>query len=339
MDNFSRKVRVFDAFPKVAPEQTVRSQRGGFSTLFTGFCCLFFIWIQIGGYWGGHIDRTFGVDKEIRSELNINLDILVAESCKNLVVVVIDETHDRYMAQEVLNFEGMNFRVPEGFSVNSQNSNFRTPDLDEIMQETLRAEFSVSGVRVNEDAPACHIFGTVPVNHVKGQLIITTKGGRSSSEKANFSHVISELSFGEFYPYINNPLDFTAKVTDNPGQMYMYFAKLVPTTYQKLGLAVETYQYSITEQVHFSNGQEPAGLFFAYTFEPIHLQIVEDRIPFFEFVAKLATILSGFFIAAMYLLRLYERVLLILFGKKYVDKDTEKKSGGLLDNESPAKEY
>lgn len=344
MDNYSSKVRVFDAFPKVSPEHSVRSQRGGFSTMLTMFCGLLIIWIQIGGFLGGYVDHQFAVDKTIRTDLNINVDILVAMPCQFLTTNVRDITYDTYLAREVLNFQGGGFYVPELFAINSQNSDYKTPELDEIMQETIRAEFSMVGARVNEEEPACHIFGSIPVNQVKGEFKIMPRTMLPadrlsiSPQSFNFSHVISEFSFGEFYPFIVNPLDFTGKITEEHEQSYIYFAKVVPTVYEKLGLIVDTYQYALTE-IHRASEATAPGISFAYSFEPIKLTIREMRISFLEFVAKLATILSGLLIAAGYLFRLYEKLLQVLFGKKYADKDTEKKLGGLLDQDTPSKYY
>lgn len=342
MDSFSKQVRVFDAFPKVAPEQTVRSQRGGLLTVLTTLCALMIIWVQIGGFLGGYVDHRFSVDRSVHLSLDINVDLVVAMPCQFLTTNVMDITSDRFIAGEVLNFQGTGFNVPEFFRINSENDEHETPDLDEIMQETLRAEYNVQGARVDEDAPACHIFGTIPVNHVKGEFYIVARGLRHDrlfvdAQSYNFSHVIYEFSYGDFYPFINNPLDFSGKVTDKHNQMYKYFAKVVPTLYEKLGLVVDTYQYSLTELHHevLDEHAQPAGLYFAYSFEPIKLTIQEKRIGFIAFVARLATILSGLLIAAGYALRLYEKLLRVLFGKRFVEKDTEKKSGGLLDREVP----
>lgn len=342
MDSFSKQVRVFDAFPKVNSEHSVRSLRGGLSTIITVICMLMIVWVQIGGYLGGYIDRRFSVDKDIRLSLNINVDIVVAMPCQYLMTNVMDITSDSYLAGEVLNFQGTGFSIPEQFRVNSHNDEHDTPELDEIMTETLRAEYSVTGARINEDAPACHVFGTIPVNKVRGEFYIITKGQRSydglvvSPAGFNFSHVIYEFSYGEFFPFINNPLDFTAKTTDEPQQRYKYFAKVVPTVYEKLGLLIDTYQYSITE-IHHSlddNDLRPAGIYFSYSFEPIKLYIKEKRLGFIQFVAKLATILSGLLIACGYLFRIYEKLLILFFGRKYVEKDTERKEGGLLNHET-----
>lgn len=350
--SFAKRVQTFDAFPKVNSQHTLRSERGGLSTLMTMFCGLFFIWIEIGGFIGGYVDKQFVVDRVIKSNLTINVDMIVAMPCEFLHTNVIDITHDRYLAGETLNFEGISFFIPTGFSINNPNDRHDTPDLEEVMQESLKAEFRVQGLRKNEGAPACHIFGSIPVNQVRGHFHITAKGFgyrdrlHVSVEALNFSHVIQEFSFGDFYPFLNNPLDATGKVSDQKLQKYTYFAKVVPTLYEKLGLEIDTNQYSLTEshsvlKTHPITTQPMGvpGIFFHYDFEPIKLHIAEKRIPFLQFIAKLGTILGGLLIAAGYLYRLYEKLLLILFGKKYVDKDREKKQGGLLDSEMDVKEH
>ncbi|EGW31589.1 uncharacterized protein SPAPADRAFT_62204 [Spathaspora passalidarum NRRL Y-27907] len=346
MSNPVRSLRTFDAFPKVNSQNTVRSQRGGLSSLMTYIFGLMFLWVEIGGFLGGYIDRQFSVDDVIKPGLSINIDMIVAMPCEFIHATVEDVTLDRYLAGETLNFEGMHFFIPASFNINNANDAHDTPELDEIMQESLRAEFRVQGQRVNENAPACHIFGSIPINQVKGDFRITAKGYgyrdviAAPIDKLNFSHVIQEFSYGEFYPFINNPLDATGKVTEEKFQKYMYSAKVVPTSYEKLGLIVETNQYSVTEnhQVLQKNSQTGVpigvpGIYIKYDFEPIKMVIKEKRMPFMQFVAKLATIAGGILITASYLFRLYEKILGVVFGKKYVEKDKEKKDGGLLDSE------
>lgn len=347
MESFATKVRTFDAFPKVDAEHTVRSSRGGFSTLITIICGLLILWVEVGGFLGGYVDHQFAIDDKIKSDLSLNIDMLVAMPCEFLHTNVMDITDDRFLAGELLNFEGTNFFLPQHFEINSKNSDHDTPDLDHVMQETMRAEFRVAGARVNEGAPACHIFGSIPVNQVKGDFHITGKGfGYSDGrlvvpyEALNFTHVISEFSYGDFYPFINNPLDFTGKVTEQKLQAYKYYSKVVPTVYEKLGMIIDTNQYSLTEQHNvykinrYNQVEGIPGIFFKYEFEPIKLVISEKRIPFIQFVSRLATIIGGLLIVAGYLYRLYEKLLTILFGKRYTERDTEKLRGGLLDRDS-----
>ncbi|CUM67909.1 uncharacterized protein PRCAT00005620001 [Priceomyces carsonii] len=344
MDSFATRVRTFDAFPKVDAQHTVRSSRGGLSTLITIFCGLLIVWVQVGGYLGGYVDHQFIVDDEVRTDLSINMDMLIAMPCEYVHTNVEDVTSDRFLANELLNFRGVNFFVPPMFQINNVNDAHDTPDLDEIMQETLRAEFSSVGLSLNENAPACHIFGSIPVNQVSGEFRITGKGfgyrdiHQVPFEKLNFSHVLSEFSYGDFYPYINNPLDFTGKLTDQKMQSYHYHSRIVPTLYEKLGIDVDTNQYSLTELHNVYNIDDKGkpegipGIYFRYDFEPIKLVIAERRIPFLQFIAKLATLIGGLVVLAGYLYKMYETFLCAVLGKKYVEKDSERKEGGLLDN-------
>lgn len=348
MDSFATKVRTFDAFPKVDQEHTVRSARGSMSTMLTVFFTLVILWIEVGGYLGGYVDHQFIVDHQVHNGLNINLDIIVAMPCEYIHTNVVDITDDRFLAAELLNFEGCRFFTPPMFRINDENNEHETPELDHVMQENLRAEFNVQGGRFNQGtgSPACHIFGSIPVNQVNGDFHITGKGlGYHDRlfvpmEALNFSHIISEFSYGTFYPLIDNPLDFTGKVTHEPFQSYKYFAKVVPTVYEKLGIEIDTTQYAITEQhrAYKQKSEGIPGIHFKYDFEPIKLLIAEKRIPFIQFVTRLGTIVGGLLIVAGYLLRLYEKVLRVLFGRKYTERDTEKKKGGLLEKHSLAKD-
>lgn len=350
MDSFTQKVRTFDAFPKVDSQHSVRSQRGGFSTLLTVFCGLLILWVEVGGYVGGYIERQFVVDEDVKSSLTINLDMLVAMPCEFLHTNVVDVTKDLYLAGEELNFEGFKFYVPEVFKLNDANNEHDFSKLDMAMQESMRAEFRLTGQRTNEGAPACHIFGSIPVNQVKGQFHITAKGFGYNDrlhvpiQALNFSHVIQEFSYGDFYPFVDNPLDATAKVTTENMQAYKYHSRVVPTKYEQMGLIIDMNQYSLTENhgvLELDPQGRPTGapgIYFKYDFEPIKLVIRERRLSFLQFVLRLATILGGLLIVAGHLYRLYERLLSVVFGKKFVEKDTEKKEGGLLDKEYSKKE-
>lgn len=352
MDSFTTKVRTFDAFPKVDSEHTVRSVRGSLSSIATYFFALVIFWIEVGGFLGGYVDHQFIVDDQIRTDLSINLDLLVAMPCDYLHTNAVDITNDRFLAAELLNFEEANFRTFPGFRINDDNNEFETPDLDHVMQENLRAEFAVSGQRFGKGmgGDACHIFGSIPVNQVTGDFRITAKGigyldrEQTPYEALNFSHIIQEFSFGEFYPLIDNPLDKSGKITPESFQSYKYYASVVPTRYEKLGLIIDTNQYSITElhkevRPRKQGRQYVPGIFFNYQFEPIKLTVEEKRIPFIQFVARLGTILGGLLILAGYLFKLYEKVLKFLFGRKYVEKDNEKREGGLLSQGDDRKDY
>ena len=47
----------------------------------------------------------------------------------------------------------------------------------------------------------------------------------------NFSHIINELSFGPFFPGLDNPLDATVSTTPFHFFKFQYYASVVPTIY------------------------------------------------------------------------------------------------------------
>ncbi|CEP20587.1 unnamed protein product [Cyberlindnera jadinii] len=301
---------------------------------------LFLTWVEIGSFFGGEVDHQFHVDNTVSRNMTINLDILVAMPCNFIQTNVRDLTYDRFLAAEKLQYEGMSFFLPHGYQVNSER-HIVTPELDEIMAEGIRAEFlRRESTGHNLGSPACHIFGSIPVNRVAGDFHITAKGfgyrdrTQVQVESLNFTHVISEFSFGDFYPYIDNPLDATAKTTEENLKSYTYFLTVVPTVYKKLGVAVNTNQYSVgvQEKTYTVENRGPPGIFFKYDFEPLLLVVEDQRMSFTTFLVRLATIYGGIIVCAQWMNKFVEKMLLVLFGKRYASRGLEK-SASLLDDD------
>jgi hypothetical protein len=297
--------------------------------------------VEIGHFFGGSVDHQFKVDNSVGKTLMINLDLVVAMPCNFLHTNVRDLTHDRFLASEILRYEGFQFYIPESYRVND-NRDIVTADLDEVLAEGIVAEFRDRGDFKDSGAPACHIYGNIPVNKVSGTFQVTANGwgyrtaNRANVDRAslNFTHVLNEFSFGEFYPYINNPLDATARTTEEHTQEMKYYLTVVPTIYKKLGVEIETNQYSVTTQdlVITNKQQGIPGIYFQYDFEPITLVVEDKRIPFTTFVIRLATIYGGIMISAKWLYKSVDKLLIVVFGKRYASRGDEKAST-LLDDE------
>jgi hypothetical protein len=64
----------------------------------------------------------------------------------------------------------------------------------------------------SENAKSCRFRGTFPMKKIKGLLHFTAPGYPYGSDKAtpktslNFTHRIDSLSFGKYYPGLENPL-------------------------------------------------------------------------------------------------------------------------------------
>jgi hypothetical protein len=117
----------------------------------------------------------------------------------------------------------------------------------------------------------------------------------------NFSHIVSELSFGSFYPSLLNPLDRTIATTPHNFYKFQYFMSIVPTVYtvdrSYSSQTVFTNQYAVTDQSTIVNERMIPGIFFKYDIEPMLLTVQEGRDSFLRFVVKIVNVVSGVLVA------------------------------------------
>jgi hypothetical protein len=139
----------------------------------------------------------------------------------------------------------------------------------------------------------------------------------------NFSHVISELSFGAFYPSLLNPLDRTVETTPNHFHRFQYFLSIVPTVYSVGSRTISTNQYAVTEQSHVVGERSVPGLFFKYEIEPMLLSVEEKRDGFLNLIMKVVNVLSGVLVAGQWGFTLTEWALSVL-------RKRRRKSEGVL---------
>jgi len=139
----------------------------------------------------------------------------------------------------------------------------------------------------------------------------------------NFSHQITELSFGPYYPSLENPLDNTISSTPHHFYKYQYYLSIVPTIYtddasllpllqnvndHKKGAhpaksiftsphAIKTNQYAVTSQSHEIPENYVPGIFVKFDIEPITLTVAEEWGGFFPLVVRLVNVISGVMVA------------------------------------------
>ncbi|KAL6946962.1 hypothetical protein ACO0QE_001818 [Hanseniaspora vineae] len=346
-------LKQFDAFPKVAEQHQKAATKGNSikSYLWYAFL-LFMLWTEFGSYFGGYIDEYYVVDKKPRTTAQLNLDLFVHSKCQNLDVNFRDKTGDRLLVNELLHFEKMPFFIPHTVKKFDSAIDITTPDMDEIFGKAMPAEFrdavNTDDLPGSENFDGCHIFGNLPINKVYGALQITAKGhgyrsvSKVSLDEMDFSHVINELSFGEFFPYIDNPLDNIAKLLAPEKRLskFQYYIDVVPTIYKKLGAILETSQFAVSETVSpvqiGSNGRPVAeipGIFFIINFDALSVVVEDVRLNFFQFLAKLVTILCLVFYLFTWFHKLLDKLLVSLGGRKWSLYYTAAEPKGLLDSE------
>lgn len=305
-----------------------KSSKGGLSSILTYLFLLFIAWSEFGSYFGGYIDEQYEVDRSVRETAQINMDMFIHIPCQWLHVHVRDVTKDTQMASEQLSFEDIPFFIPYGTKVNDKNS-IVTPELDEILAEAIPAQFrdriAYDESTGSQEYDGCHVFGSIPVTRVKGELQITAKGYgyrdavSTPRDIINFSHVINEFSFGDFFPYIDNTLDNTAKLTEESLHAYNYFTSVVPTVYKKMGAEVDTNQYSLSEAEYtYSDDNKGApGIFVKYNFEALSIVMKDERINFLQFVIRLVAIMAFVVYMASWAFRFVDKLLVLTLGSKW----------------------
>ena len=122
----------------------------------------------------------------------------------------------------------------------------------------------------------------------------------------NLSHVITEFSFGPYFPDITQPLDNSFEITHDRAYFtliayvssthvvwvafiaYQYFLHIVPTTYvAPRQAAVKTNQYSVTHYTKtFEHGRGTPGIFLKFDFDPMAITVYQRTTSFIEFLIR-----------------------------------------------------
>ncbi|KAG9234209.1 endoplasmic reticulum vesicle transporter-domain-containing protein [Amylocarpus encephaloides] len=348
-------VSAFDAFPKAKPQYVTKTSGGGKWTVAMFIVSGLLILGEFTRWWRGYENHTVAVEKGVGHNLQINLDIILAMACSDIHINVQDAAGDRILAADMLKRDQTNWgqwvdskgihslgkdaqgRVITGEEYHEHDEGFGEEHVHDIIAAAAssgrKAKFSktprLKGSVTPGVADSCRIYGSLEVNKVQGDFHITARGhgysewgaGHLDHTAFNFSHIVSELSFGAFYPSLLNPLDRTVSTTPNHFQKFQYFLSVVPTVYTTnpnshyRGDTVFTNQYAVTEQSHEVNDRNIPGIFFKYDIEPMLLTVEERRDGFLRFVVKVVNIFSGVIVAGHWGFTLSEWAVTVL-GKR-----------------------
>ncbi|KAH7325757.1 endoplasmic reticulum vesicle transporter-domain-containing protein [Stachybotrys elegans] len=326
-DNFGASrgiVSAFDAFPKSKPQYVVQTSGGGKWTVAMSVICTFLFWSELVSWWHGSESHTFAVEKGVSHQMQINLDIVVRMQCADLHVNVQDASGDRIHAADKLHrdrtswdqwvdgkgvhklgtdAEGRIF-TGAGYKVTKHEEGFGEEHVHDIVALGKRRAKWAKTPKVKGNADSCRMYGSLELNKVQGDFHITARGHGYRAQgqhldhsRFNFSHVISEMSYGPFYPSLVNPLDRTVNTAAANFHMFQYYLSVVPTYYSVGSRAIKTNQYAVTEQSKEISDRGIPGIFFKYDIEPILLSVHEDRSSFFRFLVKVVNIMSGVLVA------------------------------------------
>lgn len=146
---------------------------------------------------------------------------------------------------------------------------------------------------------------TVAVAVSRGKNRLTYAG--KTTKAFNFSHIISELSFGPFYPSLLNPLDRTLDTTPYHFFKFQYYLSVVPTIYTRSLTSsstpnfanradkntIVTNQYAVTSQSYLIGESMVPGIFFKFDIEPILLTVAEEKGGLLALCVRLVNVVSG----------------------------------------------
>ncbi|KAL5627611.1 hypothetical protein BROUX41_003764 [Berkeleyomyces rouxiae] len=330
-DSFGPKggsiVSAFDAFHKAKPQYVTQTAGGGKWTVAMITISVLFMLSETARWWRGAETHTFSVEKGIGHELQINLDTVVHMQCADIHVNVQDSAGDWIHAAQALRREptlwsqwvdeggvhklgyDANGRVVTGHGYESEDEGFGQEHVHDIVRQAhKKAKWARTPRLRGSTGDSCRIFGSMLLNKVQGDFHITARGhgyqsmGEHVDHKAfNFSHIISELSFGPFHPSLVNPLDRTINLAEDNFHKFQYFLSIVPTEYRvgnSRSQYIATNQYAVTEQSREVNEMFAVpGIFVKYDIAPLLLQVVENRDGFLTFLVKIINVVSGVLVA------------------------------------------
>ncbi|KAI3538193.1 aconitate hydratase [Colletotrichum abscissum] len=317
-------VSAFDAFPKAKPQYVTRTAGGGKWTVAMTVISVFLFWSELGRWWRGTETHTFAVEKGVLHEMQINMDIVVRMHCDDLHINVQDAAGDRILASSMLKRDKTNWsqwvdskgihrlgrdskgKIDTGAGWQEEEG-FGEEHVHDIVSLSKKRAKWAKTPRLWGDGDSCRIYGNLDVNRVQGDFHITARGhgymefGEHLDHAAfNFSHIISEMSFGPFYPSLVNPLDRTVNLARINFHKFQYYLSVVPTVYSvghSSSNLISTNQYAVTEQSKETDDHNIPGIFFKYDIEPILLSVEESRDGFLQFLMKIVNVISGVLVA------------------------------------------
>lgn len=328
--SFTHNLRTFDAFPKTKPTYTRRSSTGGYTTLVLIIISTILSVSELLRWYHGRETHLFSVEKGVSHDLQINIDIVVPMKCDDLHINVQDASGDRILAGDALTkdrtdwYQWVNSKGLYTFDsgdVGRQREEEEDTHPEHIVGEVRRKKKKRKFKRTprgfgRNALESCRIYGSLEGNKVQGDFHITARGhgymefGEHLDHSAfNFTHLISELSFGPHYPSLLNPLDHTLASTLENFYKFQYYLSVVPTVYTTTPSpkhinpyrpdptadknTIYTNQYAATSQSHSVGERAVPGIFFKFDIEPILLTVRAERDSFLRALVRIVNVVSG----------------------------------------------
>jgi endoplasmic reticulum-Golgi intermediate compartment protein 2 len=325
----------FDAFPKLPSTYKARSESRGFMTVFVFLVAFLLMLNDIGEFIWGWPDYEFSVDSDTSSFMNVNVDLVVKMPCRYISVDLRDAIGDRlFLSGSGLKRDGTRFDIGQATKLKEHSAMLSASQavaqsrktrgfFDTLLRRNSKAE-----IPPTYDHPphpsACRVYGTIEVKKVTANLHITTLGhGYASREHVahelmNLSHVITEFSFGPYFPDIAQPLDYSFELAKDPFVAYQYFLHVVPTTFiAPRSNSLHTNQYSVTHYTRvMQHGEGTPGIFFKFDLDPMSLTIHQRTTTITQLLIRCVGVIGGVFVCTSWALRITSRAVEVVTGSE-----------------------
>ncbi|KAI0750199.1 endoplasmic reticulum vesicle transporter-domain-containing protein [Daedaleopsis nitida] len=311
----------FDAFPKLPSTYKARSESRGFLTIFVAFCAFLLLLNDLGEYIWGWPEHEFGVDIIKSNDMEINVDMLVNMPCQYISIDLRDAVGDRLYLSDSFRRDGTKFDIGQATTLkehaaalSARQAVSQARSSRGFFDTLLRRSGNKFKPTFNHtpDPDACRVYGTIVAKRVTANLHVTTLGHGYASRahvdhsKMNLSHVITEFSFGPYFPDIAQPLDNSFEITHDPFVAYQYFLHVVPTTYiAPRTKPLNTNQYSVTHYTRvLDHHRGTPGIFFKFDMEPVKLTIHQRTTSFIQLAIRCVGVIGGVFVCMGYAVKL-----------------------------------
>ncbi|XP_017491192.1 PREDICTED: endoplasmic reticulum-Golgi intermediate compartment protein 2 [Rhagoletis zephyria] len=323
-NNLIEIAKNLDAFKKVPEKYTEATEIGGTLSLLSRLLIIYLIYKEVCYYREANLIYQFEPDIDMDDKVQMHVDITVAMPCSSLSGVdLMDETQQDVFAYGTLQREGTWWALPEEERLQFERMQHMNTFLREeyhsvadiLFKDIIKNnEVNVKPLESAKSLPeerydACRLHGTLGINKVAGVLHLV--GGAQPfvglfedhwtidfrRTSANFTHRINRLSFGQYSRRIVQPLEGDETVVVDEETTVQYFLKIVPTEIHNTFTTINTYQYSVTENVRqldsIKNSYGSPGIYFKYDWSALKIIVRTDRDNLLQFIVRLCSIIAG----------------------------------------------
>uniref|UniRef100_A0A1I8PTS4 Endoplasmic reticulum vesicle transporter C-terminal domain-containing protein n=1 Tax=Stomoxys calcitrans TaxID=35570 RepID=A0A1I8PTS4_STOCA len=353
-NNLVEIAKTLDAFKKVPEKYTETTEIGGTLSLISRLLIIYLIYREIQYYQDAKLKYQFEPDTETE-KVQMHVDITVAMPCSSLSGVdLMDETQQDVFAYGTLQREDVWWKLEpqerEEFERQQHLNHFlreqyhsvadvlfkdiiKTSELNHPQKESKRASSP------HEKYDACRLHGTLGIHKVAGVLHMV--GGAQPVVDmigdhlmigfrrlpSNFTHRINRLSFGQYAKRIIQPLEGDETLVPNEQTRVQYFLNIVPTEIHNTFSTINTYQYSVTENIRVLDGDGSSygspGIYFKYDWSALKIVVRTDRENLINFSIRLCSIISGIIVISgilNFILVSVQKTLLRIFAPQLLKK-------------------